>query len=106
MMQTDSAGRHRDRCMPTRTLGRTLAPIAAALVLAPAGAGAQQVELSFWTNLTTASTTNVIQRQVSEFIANKPNVKVNFETVPQNVMYTRLITALKRGEAPNVMNTL
>jgi ABC-type glycerol-3-phosphate transport system substrate-binding protein len=78
----------------------------AALALAAGLASAQQIELSFWTNLTTASQTNVIQKQVNECIADKPNVKVQFETVPQNVMYTRLITALKRGEAPNVMNTL
>lgn len=67
---------------------------------------AQQIELSFWTNLTTASQANVIQKQVNECIADKPNVKVQFETVPFGTMYTRLITALRKGEPPNVMNTL
>src|SRR5947207_8567706 len=78
----------------------------ATLVSFPGIAAAQQVELSFWTNLTTASQANVIQKQVNECVADKPNVKVQFETVPFGTMYTRLITALKRGEPPNVMNTL
>jgi ABC-type glycerol-3-phosphate transport system substrate-binding protein len=84
---------------------RTLTALAVALG-ASAGAQAQQVELSFWTNLTTAAQASVIQKQVAECTADKPNVKVNFETVPFGTMYTRLITALRRNEPPNIMNTL
>jgi multiple sugar transport system substrate-binding protein len=79
---------------------------AAASVLASGTATAQQIELSFWTNLTTAAQANVIQKQVNECTADKSNVKVHFETVPFGSMYTRLITALRRGEPPNIMNTL
>src|SRR5215471_438275 len=69
---------------------------------APAGA----VEISFWTNLTTASQANVIQKQIAECSAKQPGLTVKFETVPFGSMYTRLITALRKKDAPNIMNTL
>src|SRR5499427_3364190 len=69
---------------------------------APAGA----VEISFWTNLTTASQANVIQKQIAECSAKQPGLTVKFETVPFGSMYTRLITALRKDEAPNIMNTI
>lgn len=95
--------------LTTRCRGRAIPALAAALLapwLVAAPASAQQVELSVWTNLTTASQTEVIQRQVNACAAEKPNVRVKFETVPQATMYARFITALKRGDVPNVMNTL
>jgi ABC-type glycerol-3-phosphate transport system substrate-binding protein len=74
--------------------------------VACSAACAEPVELSFWTNLTTAAQADVIQKQVNECTADQPNVKVHFETVPFASMYTRLITTLRKGDPPNVMNTL
>lgn len=67
---------------------------------------AQAVELTFWTNLTTAAQANVIQKQINECLPQQPGVTVKFETVPFGAMYTRLITALRKNEAPNIMNTI
>src|SRR5215470_346618 len=67
---------------------------------------ADAVELSFWTNLTTAAQANVIQKQIAECTAKQPGLTVKFETVPFGSMYTRLITALRKKDAPNIMNTL
>src|SRR5499427_4532340 len=108
MKTTGSAQRER---LPATNVLRSSAQraivVAALSVLAASTATAQQqVELSFWTNLTTAAQANVIQKQVNECTADKPNIKVQFETVPFGSMYTRLITALKRGDPPNIMNTL
>ncbi|VTU13261.1 putative arabinose-binding protein precursor [Variovorax sp. PBL-E5] len=86
-------------------MARRCALIGAALVL-PGLAAAEDTELSFWTNLTTAAQANVIQKQVNDCTAATPNVKVHFETVPFSSMYTRLVTALRKGDPPNVMNTL
>jgi ABC-type glycerol-3-phosphate transport system substrate-binding protein len=108
MQETGSAQRER---LPATNVLRSSAQraiVATALsVLATGTATAQQpIELSFWTNLTTAAQANVIQKQVNECTADKPNIKVHFETVPFGSMYTRLITALRRGDPPNIMNTL
>jgi ABC-type glycerol-3-phosphate transport system substrate-binding protein len=92
--------------IPSRIVRRARVLVAAGAMLAPGVAPAQQVELSFWTNLTTAAQANVIQKQVNECTVATPNVKVKFETVPFGSMYARLITALRRNEVPNVMNTL
>jgi len=67
---------------------------------------ARAVELTFWTNLTTAAQANVIQKQINECAPQQAGLTVKFETVPFGAMYTRLITALRRGEAPNIMNTI
>jgi len=108
MKTTGSAPRER---LSTTNVLRSMAQraIGAAVVsaLATGSAMAQpQIELSFWTNLTTAAQANVIEKQVNECTADKPNIKVHFETVPFGSMYTRLITALRRGDPPNIMNTL
>src|SRR5262245_64596837 len=63
-------------------------------------------ELSVWTNLTTAAQATVIQKQVTACAAKQTGVSVKFETVPFGAMYTRLITALRKNETPNLMNTL
>src|SRR5262245_12413747 len=75
-----------------------------ALAMMPTAASA--LELTFWTNLTTAAQANVIQKQINECTPQQPGLTVKFETVPFGAMYTRLITALRRGEAPNIMNTI
>lgn len=106
MEETGSAPR-RPTANVLRSMVQQAIAAAAISVLASGTATAQQqIELSFWTNLTTAAQANVIQKQVNECTADKPNVKVQFETVPFGSMYTRLITALRRGESPNIMNTL
>lgn len=63
-------------------------------------------EISFWTNLTTASQADVIKAQVDVCSAEQDGLTVNFETVPFGSMYTRLITSMRNGSAPNIMNTL
>jgi len=78
---------------------------AAAVLIRPASAQSS-VELSFWTNLTTAAQADVIRQQVDECTASQPGVVVQFQTVPFSSMYTRLITALRKGDPPNIMNTL
>lgn len=70
------------------------------------GASARAIDLTFWTNLTTAAQANVIQKQINECLPQQPGVTVKFETVPFGAMYTRLITALRKDEAPNIMNTI
>lgn len=82
------------------------AAIVSAVGFTGAANAADPVELTFWTNLTTAAQADVIQKQVTECTAAQPGVKVHFETVPFNTMYTRLITALRKGDPPNIMNTL
>ncbi|MFC0220831.1 ABC transporter substrate-binding protein [Pseudochelatococcus lubricantis] len=74
----------------------------AALVVAPAAAQT----LTFWTNLTTASQADVIKKQIEECRAGQGGLKVNFETIPFGSMYTRLITAMRNGSPPDIMNTL
>src|SRR5688572_24506615 len=83
--------------------GRWFLAAAVALSLTlPAGAQ----ELSVWSNLTTAAQADIIQKQASACAAQQPGVSVKFETVPFGAMYTRLITAMRRNELPNLMNTL
>jgi ABC-type glycerol-3-phosphate transport system substrate-binding protein len=78
--------------------------VCTAVLVAAAPAAAQ--ELSVWTNLTTAAQATVIQKQVTACAAKQTGVSVKFETVPFGAMYTRLITALRKNEMPNLMNTL
>lgn len=70
------------------------------------GSSVTAQEISVWTNLTTASQATIIQKQLSECAARRPGVTVKFETVPFGAMYTRLITAMRKNELPNLMNTL
>src|SRR5438128_2562591 len=80
------------------------AAVTAATLLVAGSANA--LEISLWTNLTTASQANVIQKQVQECSRSQPGLSVKFETVPFGAMYTRLITALRKGDPPNIMNTI
>jgi ABC-type glycerol-3-phosphate transport system substrate-binding protein len=77
-----------------------------AIAFALSANSASALELSFWTNLTTASQANVIQQQINECAPLQPGVTIKFEAVPFSAMYTRLITALRKGDPPNVMNTI
>jgi ABC-type glycerol-3-phosphate transport system substrate-binding protein len=81
-----------------------VAAVCIAMLAAASPAAAQ--ELSVWTNLTTAAQATVIQKQVTACAAKQPGISVKFETVPFGAMYTRLITALRKNEMPNLMNTL
>lgn len=67
---------------------------------------AEAQELSVWSNLTTAAQADIIQKQANACAARQPGVSIKFETVPFGSMYTRLITAMRRNELPNLMNTL
>lgn len=87
--------------------GRVAIPaVAAALMVAGSAVEAQAVEISFWTNLTTASQASVIQKQIAECTPAQPGLTVKFETVPFGAMYTKLLTSLRKGETPNIMNTI
>jgi len=77
-----------------------------ALALGALTAPTQAAELSFWTNLTTAAQADVIKKQVDTCAAEQKDLKVSFETVPFASMYTRLITSMRNGSAPDIMNTL
>jgi multiple sugar transport system substrate-binding protein len=87
---------------------RTLAAGVAfgALAIAGPGTSASAQEISFWTNLTTQAQATVIQQQANGCAAQQSGVTVKFETVPFASMYTRLITALRKNDPPNIMNTL
>ena len=86
------------------TLCGIAALAAAAVASLETPASAQ--EISFWTNLTTAAQATVIQQQANGCAARQSGVTVKFETVPFGSMYTRLITALRKNDPPNIMNTL
>lgn len=91
---------------PMAALRKTLWMAAAAAPLLAQATPAHAVEISFWTNLTTAAQANVMQKQINECTASQPGLTVKFETVPFSAMYTRLITALRKNDAPNIMNTI
>ena len=93
------------RLPPLNRLAACVALAAGLLGSAPA-ARAEELELSVWSNLTTAAQADVIQRQVNACLKEMPGVSAKFETVPFGSMYTRLITSMKKGDVPNVMNTL
>jgi ABC-type glycerol-3-phosphate transport system substrate-binding protein len=92
--------------MTFHTTRRFAHGLAGLMALAMMPTAASALELTFWTNLTTAAQANVIQKQINDCAPQQPGLTVKFETVPFGAMYTRLITALRRGEAPNIMNTI
>lgn len=99
--------------MSRRSLARRpaarLAALAGAVGIGSASLGATPaaaLELSLWTNLTTAAQATVIQKQANACASEQPGLTLKFETVPFGSMYTRLITAMRRGDPPNLMNTL
>jgi multiple sugar transport system substrate-binding protein len=79
-----------------------LASSVAIMVTAPTAANA--VEIEFWTVLTTASQTQVIQRHANQCVEGMKDVTVKFSSVTLDGQYTRLLTAIQGGTLPNVMN--
>jgi multiple sugar transport system substrate-binding protein len=80
----------------------TLAGLAAVLGAAPTAANA--VDIEFWTVLTTASQTQVIQKHTNQCAEGMKGVNVKFSAVTLDGQYTRLLTAIQGGTLPNVMN--
>lgn len=89
-----------------RRLVRSGRRLAAGLALLLSPGSADALDLSVWTNLTTASQATVIQKQLNACAIKQPGLTIKFETVPFGSMYTRLIAALRKNELPNLMNTL
>jgi multiple sugar transport system substrate-binding protein len=65
---------------------------------------AHAVEIEFWTVLTTAAQTQVIQKQANQCVEGMKDVSVKFSSVTLDGQYTRLLTAIQSGSLPNVMN--
>lgn len=64
-------------------------------------------ELLFWTNLNVDAQAKVIQAQAESCAAAMDgDVTVKFEAIPFDQMYTRLATAFRSGNGPDIMNTL
>ena len=85
---------------------RQLVLAASAISLGGLIGSAQALELNLWTNLTTATQADVIKAQANACAAEQDGVTIAFETVPFSSMYTRLITAMRSGGGPDIMNTL
>jgi ABC-type glycerol-3-phosphate transport system substrate-binding protein len=81
----------------------TCAAVGTAAVTAASAFG-KNVELTFWTQLTSSAQTKIIQKHVSECAGTLQDLSVKFEAVTLENMYSRLLTALQRGDAPNIMN--
>ncbi len=67
--------------------------------------GTDPVALRFWTNLNVAAQASVIQAQATACTVGMDNVTLQFEAVPFGDMYTKLATAFRAGEGPDIMNT-
>lgn len=63
------------------------------------------ITLRFWTNLNVAAQADVIQAQAEACTAGMDNVDLEFEAIAFDQMYTRLATAFRSGNGPDVMNT-
>lgn len=64
------------------------------------------VTLRFWTNLNVEAQASVIQAQANACAATLEDVSIEFEAIPFDQMYTKLATAFRSGNGPDVMNTL
>lgn len=84
---------------------RVVAAVTTSLVASAPIAAVADVDLTFWTQLTTQSQTDVIRAQVDECLVEMPGVTVEFEAVTLDTLYSRLLTALQRGDVPDIMNT-
>lgn len=67
--------------------------------------GSEPITLRFWTNLNVAAQASVIQAQATACTVGMDNVSLEFEAVPFADMYTKLATAFRSGEGPDIMNT-
>ena len=80
--------------------------VGAAIIAQPGAGAADPVQLTFWTNLTTASQSSVIKAQALTCAAkSKTAISLNFEAVPFGSMYTRMATAFSANQGPDIMNT-
>ncbi|TDE09289.1 ABC transporter substrate-binding protein [Jiangella asiatica] len=64
------------------------------------------IELRFWTNLTVDEQAGVIEEQARSCVAGLDDVSIEFEAVPFDSMYARMVTAFRGGEGPDIMNTI
>lgn len=64
------------------------------------------ITLRFWTNLNVEAQASVIQAQANACAADMKDVSIEFEAIPFGEMYTRLATAFRSGNGPDVMNTV
>lgn len=65
------------------------------------------IDLRFWTNLNVEAQASVIQAQANQCAADMDrDVSISFEAIPFDSMYTRLATAFRAGQGPDIMNTL
>lgn len=65
----------------------------------------EPITLRFWTNLNVAAQASVIEAQATACTVNMENVSLQFEAVAFGDMYTKLATAFRAGEGPDIMNT-
>ncbi|MCW5951424.1 MAG: extracellular solute-binding protein [Propionibacteriaceae bacterium] len=72
----------------------------------PSGSESGPITLRFWTNLNVEAQASVIQAQANACAASLENVSIEFEAIPFDQMYTKLATAFRSGNGPDVMNTL
>ncbi len=65
------------------------------------------VELRFWSNLTVEAQASVMKEQATQCAAEiGDDVSLAFEAVPFADMYSRMLTAFRSNEGPDIMNTL
>ncbi len=70
-----------------------------------APASSEPITLRFWTNLNVAAQASVIEAQATACTVNMDDVSLEFEAVAFADMYTKLATAFRAGEGPDIMNT-
>lgn len=63
------------------------------------------ITLKFWTNLNVEAQAKVIRAQADQCVASLDDVSVEFEAVAFADMYTKLATAFRSGNGPDIMNT-
>ncbi|MAO34753.1 MAG: hypothetical protein CMP12_02370 [Zunongwangia sp.] len=63
------------------------------------------VTLRFWTNLNVDAQAKVIEAQAEACVEELDDVSIEFEAVPFADMYTKLATAFRSGNGPDIMNT-
>ncbi|MBX3195402.1 MAG: sugar ABC transporter substrate-binding protein [Microbacteriaceae bacterium] len=82
-----------------------VACVAAVSACSPAADDSGPITLRFWTNLNVAAQASVIQAQATACTVGMDNVSLEFEAIPFGDMYTKLATAFRSGEGPDIMNT-
>ncbi|QWF83794.1 ABC transporter substrate-binding protein [Amycolatopsis sp. CA-230715] len=97
------------RVRRTRTI-RTAAAVGTALVLASAlaacGSGSGDggaVTLTFWTH-THPPMVKLNEALIAEYQQQHPNVKIKYQTIPNDEFNTKTLTAMSNGTGPDVLN--